>query len=102
METVGLERIVVGFAVVLGLLAVLAWALRRFEGLRGLAVPLAGARLALIESRWLDNRTRLVLVRWDDREHLLLLGGTTALVVGERSAPSPSAASGRPIAEVRP
>lgn len=102
METVGLERIVVGFAVVLGLLAVLAWALRRFEGLRSLAVPLAGARLALVESRWLDNRTRLVLVRWDDREHLLLLSGPTALVVGERGQPPPSAAGGQPVAEVPP
>ncbi len=85
----------------LALLAVLAWAVRRFEGLRRLAGPFGDGRLAVVESRWLDNRAPLVLVRWDDREHLLLLGGTTALVVAEGGAPAPSPAGGPPLAEAR-
>jgi flagellar protein FliO/FliZ len=35
--------------------------------------PDQGRRISVAETRWLDNRTRLVLIRWDEREHLLLV-----------------------------
>lgn len=58
-------------AFVLGLLLVAAAALRRW---RGRLPGSSGGRLSVIETRALDARNRLVLVRWDDREHLLLIG----------------------------
>lgn len=74
-------RYVASLALVLGLMMVVLWALRRF-GLPGM-VPRGGQvrRLAVVESLTLDGRRRLVLVRRDGREHLLLLGGAVDLVV---------------------
>lgn len=43
-------------------------------------------RLGVIESAMVDTRRRLVLVRCDDREHLLLIGGTHDLVIDRDSA----------------
>lgn len=40
-------------------------------------------RLKLVESLMLDPRRRLVIVRWDGREHLLLLGPGGDRIVGE-------------------
>jgi flagellar protein FliO/FliZ len=67
---------------VLGLILGLAWLVRRF----GLAGPLAvppgrRRRLQLVEVLTLDARRRLVLVRRDEAEHLLLLGANEAIVV---------------------
>ena len=59
-------------ALVLGLIALLAWLARRYQ-LGG--APASGARrLAVVEVRPIDPRRKLVLVRCDDREFLLLLG----------------------------
>lgn len=70
IETVG------ALAAVLGLLVVLAVALRWW---RGRAAPLKVRRLALVETLALDGRHRLVRVRDGGREHLLLLGAATPL-----------------------
>ena len=59
-------------ALVLGLLLLVAGLLSRWKGrLPGVA---AGHRLAVVETRSIDPRHRLVLVRWDGSEHLLVLG----------------------------
>ena len=82
LELADLSRTIMGLGVVLLLLAVVFWLLRRF-GPHGSVMPGAnGRRLALIESLALDPRTRLLLVRHDDREHLLVVSaaGTTTLV----------------------
>jgi flagellar protein FliO/FliZ len=81
-------KFALAFLLVLGLIALGAWTLRRF----GLGVVTAGARgrrLAIVESLALDARHRLVLVRRDDREHLLLLG-TSETVVETGITPPPS------------
>jgi len=61
---------------VLGLIGCLAWAARRF-GLAGRLTPNTGKarRLAVVEVMPLDARRRLVLLRRDDTEYLVLLGG---------------------------
>jgi|GEM_PF-1222495 len=38
-------------------------------------VPLAQRRLHIVEQRPIDARSRLMIVRWDDVEHLILVGG---------------------------
>ncbi|MBK5910494.1 hypothetical protein CCR85_03175 [Rhodothalassium salexigens] len=48
-------------------------------------------RLELVETLALDARRRLVLVRCDDRDHLLLLGGHTDQVVAADTAPKETA-----------
>ena len=69
-------RVVAGLAVTLGLIGVAVVALRRFgpETLRRLQGARAERRLAVIESLVLDPARRLVLVRCDAEERLILLG----------------------------
>ncbi len=66
-------------AAVLGLV-LLGGRLLRASGFAPASKP--GTRLALQESLSLDPRRRLVLVRCDGREVLLLTGGTQDQVVG--------------------
>ncbi len=75
---------------------------RRF--LPNLATPLRPAerRLQLVESLNLDPRRRLVLVRCDEREHLLLLGAAGEQVVDAAPATSSAAAQGASGAETSP
>ncbi|BCX16333.1 MAG: hypothetical protein KatS3mg117_0015 [Geminicoccaceae bacterium] len=91
METLDLARGAGALLAVLGLLGLLAWLARRFELHRRLGGPVGG-RLAVVETRWLDSRTRLLLVRRDRVEHLLLLGATGPLLIergiGAASEPS--------------
>ena len=77
-------RFVVAFAVALGLFAaaVLIW--RRFGG--SVLMTTTGSRgrqprLAVIDAAQVDARRRLVLIRRDNTEHLLMIGGPTDLVV---------------------
>jgi flagellar protein FliO/FliZ len=59
---------------VLGLISALAYALRRWGG-SALLLPRSGARrLAIVETLPLDSTRRLVLLRRDDREHLVMIG----------------------------
>ena len=70
----------------------------------------AQPRLAVQDATPVDSHRRLVLVRRDDVEHLLLIGGNTDIVVeqnirlgtpAQRQAPEPAMRE-RPIAESRP
>ena len=82
-------RFLLALAFVLGLIAALAWAARRF-GFGGGFGPLKSrsARLTVVEALMLDAKRRLVLIRRDDREHLLILGptGETVIEIGIAAA----------------
>ena len=69
--------------VVLVLLALAFWLLRRFGGgrLGGGAARGRQPRLAVIDQATIDGRRRLVLIRRDNVEHLLIIGGPTDVVV---------------------
>ena len=71
------------FVAVLVLIDVAAWLVRRFAGNRLGANPNRGRmpRLAVIDAAAVDGRRRLVLVRRDNIEHLLMIGGPTDIVV---------------------
>lgn len=74
-------RFVGALILVLGLMLALLWALRRF-GLGGMvARPGGRRRLSVVETMALDGRRRLVLVKRDDCEHLLMIGGPNDIVV---------------------
>lgn len=84
-------------AFVLGLIVLMAWLMRRLGGARYVGQP-GRRRLAIVEMAPLDGRRRLVLVRRDDKEHLLLLGAQDDVVVetGIDAPPAPPAANGPP------
>jgi flagellar protein FliO/FliZ len=76
-------RFFIAFVVMLGVIGVTAWVVRRFgverrsgSGTRGRQV-----RLAVIDAVEIHGRRRLVLIRRDNVEHLLMIGGPTDLVV---------------------
>ncbi|MGY4623152.1 flagellar biosynthetic protein FliO [Bradyrhizobium sp. USDA 4486] len=74
---------ILAFIVVLALIGVAAWLVRRFAGNRLGANTQRGRmpRLAVIDAAAVDGRRRLVLVRRDNVEHLLMIGGPTDIVV---------------------
>ncbi len=82
-------RFIAALVFVLALIGALTWAVKRF-GLFGrvAATPRAGRRLEVVESATIDARRRLVLIRRDRTEHLLLLGPTSDLVVERGIAPA--------------
>jgi flagellar protein FliO/FliZ len=75
-------RFFIAFLVVLALIGVTAWLVRRFGANRlGSTVRGRQPRLAVIDAATVDGRRRLVLIRRDNIEHLLMIGGPTDLVV---------------------
>ena len=75
-------RFVLVLVLVLALIGALAWAARRF-GLGGGLAPNTGKppRLSVVEVRVLDSRRKLVLLRRDGCEHLVLLGPSQDLLL---------------------
>src|SRR5947208_13783862 len=71
------------FVAVLALIGLAAWLVRRFAGNRLGANTSRGRmpRLAVIDAAAVDGRRRLVLVRRDNIEHLLMIGGPSDIVV---------------------
>ena len=68
-------RAVFALALTLGLIGLAAVLMRRFGPTAWLRVQQkSNRRLAVVESLMLDPARRLVLVRFDDQERLLLLG----------------------------
>ncbi len=92
---------VFAFVAVLALIGVAAWLVRRFGGNRLGANANRGRmpRLAVIDAAAVDGRRRLVLVRRDNVEHLLMIGGPSDIVVEPnivRASPGRDQMSTRP------
>jgi flagellar protein FliO/FliZ len=89
-------RFILALVLVLGLLALAAFLLRR----TGLAPKLGRSRrLAMIETLPLGPRHRLVLVRRDQVEHLLLMGPQGDIVVESRISGSGPASVAAPSSQ---
>lgn len=73
----------IAFLVVLALIGVTAWLVRRFAANRRGSAMARGRqpRLAVIDAASVDGRRRLILIRRDNVEHLLMIGGPTDVVV---------------------
>jgi flagellar protein FliO/FliZ len=71
------------FVVVLALIGATAWLVRRFgaERFGGSAARGRQPRLAVVDAAAVDGRRRLVIIRRDNVEHLLMIGGPTDVVV---------------------
>jgi len=93
-------KILLFLVVVLGLLALAFWLVRRFGGgrLGGASTRGRQPRLAMIDQAAIDNRRRLVLIRRDNVEHLLIIGGPTDVVIEQNIV----RAAGAPLAPGRP
>jgi flagellar protein FliO/FliZ len=75
-------KFVLAFLIVLGLIFAAFWAVRRFgAGRLGGGMRGRQPRLSITESIPIDNRRWLHLVRRDNVEHLVMIGGTTDVVV---------------------
>jgi len=89
MESVDPLRFILAFVFVIGLIGLCAYGLKRYSRtpsgkfLLGQALlnPSGEGRLQIVESRYLDARRKLVLVRRDEMEHLLLLSDKGEIVV---------------------
>lgn len=82
MEVGTYIRFVFALAFVLGLIGLMAWVARRYGlGTITSSRKAAGKRLSISEVMQVDGRRRLVLVRRDNTEHLILLGATTDTVI---------------------
>src|SRR4051812_50195782 len=79
------------FVVVLALIGVAAWLVRRFAGNRLGANANRGRmpRLAVIDAAAVDGRRRLVLVRRGKNEHPPVIGGPAGTVGGAKIVRAP-------------
>jgi hypothetical protein len=76
-------RFFIAFIIVLGLIGGTAYVVRRFgaERLGGGTTRGRQPRLAVIDAAAVDGRRRLILIRRDNIEHLLMIGGPSDLVI---------------------
>jgi flagellar protein FliO/FliZ len=92
---------VIAFVVVLALIGAATWLVRRLGATR---LEAGGRnrqpRLAVIDSAAVDGRRKLVIIRRDNVEHLLMIGGPTDVVV-ETNIMRAAAAAARETPAVR-
>ena len=81
MEAHDYLKFLFAFIFVLGLMGGLALLLKRFGLGAGSMLPENRRRLKIVEILPLDARRKAVLLRRDDVEHLVILGGTGETVV---------------------
>jgi flagellar protein FliO/FliZ len=96
-------RFFIAFLIVLALIGLTAWLVRRFGSSRlGTTARGRQPRLAVIDAATVDGRRRLVLIRRDNIEHLLMIGGPTDLVVEPNIVRAVARESAREPARVGP
>lgn len=89
MDAVDFIRYAGGLVVTLGLMLGAFVALKRFGPRLGLAAQAQNdgpRRIDILETRMLDARRRLVVVRFAGAEHLVLLGPTSEQVIARGDA----------------
>jgi len=81
MDTPQLLKFFFAFVFVMSLMFLLSWGLKRL-GLAGSSLlPTGRRRLKVVETLPLDLRRKLVIVRRDNREHLIILSPSSETVV---------------------
>ncbi len=87
MDVLDWARALFALIATLALIAGVAWGARRLGMLQPNAATVR--RLKITESLMIDPRRRLVLVRLDGREHLILLGPGGDIIVSDVEAKDP-------------
>ena len=91
MEFTTYFKFLLALVFVLALIGLMAWGVRRFGVLRGSVRPANGKRrIEIVEISPIDSKRKLLLVRRDQTEHLLLLGTTNDLVIETGIAAPPA------------
>lgn len=86
---------VLGVAAAGSMVVAIAFLVRKFQPRRGLATlfaPKSVKRLGVVEEIAIDGKRRLLLLRRDDIEHLVLTGGPVDLLIEAGIAPTANAA----------
>ncbi len=91
-------QMILALIVVVVLLVALAWLFRRFSGSTHFGGR--GHRLSVVDAAPVDGRRRLLLVRRDDVEHLVMIGGPNDLLVESRILRGPPTVAARPAGPV--
>src|SRR6266511_2445248 len=96
-------KFILAFVVVLALIAAATWLIRRFGATRlgGSSARGRQPRLAVIDAASVDSRRRLVLIRRDNVEHLVLIGGPSDIVVEQNIVRAVPVASAREVFPAR-
>lgn len=82
MEVTEILRFIASLAFIIGLIGLCAYVAKRLGLATGGITSTSGQkRLAIVEVKVVDAKHRLVLIRRDDREHLVLLGGERDLLI---------------------
>lgn len=76
-------RFAAAFALVIGLIALLAFGAKRWRGF-GAKSGIAGRRLEVVAAIGVDAKRRAVILRADGEEHVLLIGGAADLHLATR------------------
>lgn len=103
-----IAQFVLALAAVLLLILLLAWVYRRLQPAQAINTPQGGKgrkRLGVLEASDVDARRRLVLVRRDEVEHLIMIGGPNDLLIESRilrQGAQGAAAAGRPNLQQMP
>lgn len=87
MEEVSYLRFFFALAFVLGLIGITAVLFKKLALDRKFMGGGGKRRLGIVEVLPIDNRRRLVLVKRDSQEHLLLIGGGADLVIEMNTNP---------------
>jgi len=88
MDSTNYFKFLAAFVFVISLMALLAWVVKRM-GLAGNApLNMGKRRLSIVEYLPLDSRRRLMLIKRDDVEHLVILGTDQEIVVEANIKPS--------------
>jgi flagellar biogenesis protein FliO len=90
--------VILALAVVLLLFALFIFILKRLTGNQSTQNRNRQPRIAVMDSATIDTKRRLVLIRRDNIEHLILVGGPSDVVVEQnivRNMPLPQARSGQ-------
>jgi flagellar protein FliO/FliZ len=89
MEPVSYLRAVLALIFVVALIALIAWAARRWLASGGnfatMKVKDSTRRLQMVEQFYFEPKRRLVLMRCDDEEHLILLGHQRETLIRSRA-----------------
>jgi flagellar protein FliO/FliZ len=87
MEEIDFSQFILAFAFVLGLIGLMGFALKRYGRATGLVAKAGAGRIQVVEVTPLDYKRRLVLVKRDDVEHLILVadGRETVVETGIRA-----------------
>lgn len=89
MDTIDFTRFIFAFIFVIGLIGAAAMAAKKYLGTQKMfGMKEGGGRISVIETRYIDPRRKLVLIKRDNVEHLILLAGERELVVESNIAPT--------------